>query len=124
MDFGMGIKNAKQLLDYSSLKNNIIANNLANVNNPNFKRNYLNDVVFEDVLKQEELKISNDKHIATSSKSAIDMNIHVENTKGKNDGNNVNLDKEIIDMTKNKYVFQAATEVLSSEYKTLMDVMF
>ena len=78
------------LLNQSQAKHEIISSNLANVNTPNFQTK---DIRFDDVLSQ----ISG---IATPGKDGKIYN--VEGLVARQDGNNVDVDRELSNMTKKR----------------------
>lgn len=86
----------KNAIDATSLKNKVIANNIANINTKNYTRK---DIDFQNLLNKEieknQMKITNNKHITLNNN---DINIY-EDTSGsyKTDGNNVDLDQEKIE---------------------------
>lgn len=81
----------KKALDVSSLRSRIIANNLANVNTPGYKRLY---VSFEDALnnveQNKEIKVKRDYSSSV-----------------REDGNNVDIDNEIVNNTANTLMYNA-----------------
>jgi flagellar basal-body rod protein FlgB len=79
----------KKALDISSLRGKVIANNIANVNTKGYKRYYVN---FEDNLNSETAKIQVKQDSSTS------MN---------EDGNNVDIDSEMVDQASNNLMYNA-----------------
>ena len=84
----------KMGLDATELRSRVIANNIANINTPNYKRKY---VTFEETLKD-----------SINKKPKIEVKTD-ENSKLRVDGNNVDLEKEKVN--------QAATTL---EYNALI----
>lgn len=115
-------------MDSSMLKNEVIANNIANINTPGYKRR---EVIFEDnmkkVLKNEtaydKLKITNINHSQISDgKSKLNKIVNVREMNGtsfRNDGNNVDIDVENAEMAKNKIYYDALTQSMNNEIKLL-----
>ena len=122
MNFGSNVNLTKEIVSYSNAKNNVISNNLSNINNPTYKRMYMNDLKFEDTLSQS-LKCTKEGHLSGINENNNFMEIHTETSKGRNDENNVNLDKEIIDLTSNKYLFEISSSVLQKEYSKLREAI-
>jgi flagellar basal-body rod protein FlgB len=122
-------------LDASTLRQKVITNNIANVDVPNFKRSEVN---FESELRraiQEDCK--NDKlphgkmtdprhipfHVPTDI-SAVKPRINLDyTTTSRNDGNNVDIEKEIVDASKNTMQYNAYIQRASSAFATLKRVM-
>ena len=98
------------VLDAASLRQRAFAQNIANVNTPNYKRL---DVSFEDEL-------------AKSLKQGSSLEkIHpqlIEGTPGdtnRTDGNNVDIDLEMGNLTKNGLLYTAAAQILASRLAML-----
>ncbi|CAM5185938.1 Flagellar basal body rod protein FlgB OS=Ureibacillus acetophenoni OX=614649 GN=SAMN05877842_101465 PE=3 SV=1 [Ureibacillus acetophenoni] len=92
--FGGTINSLEKGLQYASLKNKTIAQNIANVDTPNYKAK---DVSFKQVLQDEETKLisayrTDVRHYdftITQTKSSITS---YENFRYRNDGNGVDMD--------------------------------
>nr|WP_238446379.1 flagellar basal body rod protein FlgB [Desulforamulus ruminis] len=89
-------------LDASALRQRVIANNVANINTPGFKKSY---VSFEDQLKAavqstggSPLKGTHPLHIATSNVMADPQVKQVRDTTMRYDGNNVDIDEEMVNL--------------------------
>ena len=117
-------------LNASSLRQKAISNNIANVNTPKFKRQI---VSFEDQMakvfdRKVDLvgKRTQDNHIPIEEVGFHDVKpgiitdrIHVM----RNDKNNVDIDVEMSDLTKNTMWYQAQATRLSSMFTDLNDVI-
>lgn len=113
-------------LDGSALRNEIIANNIANVDTPNFKRS---EVLFEDQLRQllidsnqtTRLKVTNPRHIqVTKTKEAFKPEIYQLNDLSyRNDNNNVDIDVETAKMSKNYLFYDALSTSMTQEIRLL-----
>jgi len=79
----------KRALDISSLRGKVIANNIANVNTKEYKRYYVN---FKESLDNEANKIQ----IKTDSSTSM-----------REDGNNVDIDSEMVDQAANSLMYNA-----------------
>lgn len=103
----------KKSLDVSTLRSKAISNNLANINTKNYKRLYVN---FKDTLKDAEdsiyMKKTNKKHIPDENEIG---NLKLEKdeiSSMRQDGNNVNIDNEIVNQAANSLMYDALiTEV-------------
>jgi flagellar basal-body rod protein FlgB len=101
-------------LSFRGERQKVISSNIANMNTPNYKTK---DLVFDEELKKVDesknlaLKTTNPMHIKTAPISSENMdNARVVKLKGleeQNDGNNVNIDREMSEMSKNKVIFDA-----------------
>jgi flagellar basal-body rod protein FlgB len=112
-------------LDASSLRQQVISNNIANSETPGYKAK---KVVFEDILKQH---LSNQasivgnrtdsRHLMIGSSNSVPNAQIVENTETvmQNNKNNVDVDQEMTDMGKNSLWYYTLTEQLNSEFQQL-----
>lgn len=117
-------------LDVAWLRNEIISNNIANVNTPGYKSR---KVVFEDVLKENlnSKKLSttrtNSKHIANKPQNSIakyEPKIITNNSKSlRNDKNNVDIDKEMAELTKNNIRFNFIAEQLIRDFNKIKNTI-
>ncbi len=104
----------EKMLDVSSVKHKVIANNIANVNTPGYKKM---DVSFADQLE----KALNESSANTNKFAALQPKIVIskEDT-GKtvrNDGNNVDMDKEVSSLVKNTLSYNIYTQLLSKKFE-------
>lgn len=97
-------------LDASALRQKAIANNIANVETPGYRRSY---VVFENELRRIMTEDSGDDQMQ-SLKELEPVRQTDLLTPGREDGNNVNIDAEIADLAKNSIRYKAATTILES----------
>ncbi|WP_424910137.1 flagellar basal body rod protein FlgB [Thermovenabulum sp.] len=119
-----------RVLDAKWLRNEVIANNIANADTPNYKKS---KVVFEDYLKKFlddgttklGLKTTNDKHI----KNLFEKNIlgpivyQEKDTLYRNDGNNVDIEKEMVELTGNSLSYNVLADQVSKEFSLLRTVI-
>ncbi|MBC2582123.1 flagellar basal body rod protein FlgB [Clostridium sp. DJ247] len=105
----------KKGLNASSLRSKAIANNVANINTKGYKRQY---VTFEDTLKQNmdniELKTTSSKHMNDTAEYG-DIKLHTDNaTSMRQDSNNVDIDKEMVDEAANTLMYNALITQVNS----------
>jgi flagellar basal-body rod protein FlgB len=121
----------EKVLDALWLRNEVISNNIANVNTPGFKSS---SVVFEDILKKElEEKgtgikgyITHNKHIPIGKKGLMDIRPQVvinKNTALRNDGNNVDIDNEMAQLTKNTLKYNSIVQLVMKEFSILKNII-
>ncbi|MDD2620859.1 MAG: flagellar basal body rod protein FlgB [Syntrophomonadaceae bacterium] len=120
-------------MDAASLRNDVIANNIANVDTPKFKRT---EVIFEENMKKllndvnepvaGKLNVTNAKHIQimreNDGKSLDEFQPEtriLEDLSFRNDENNVDIDTEMAKNTKNKINYDALGQSMSNEIKIL-----
>ncbi len=89
-----GLNTLGRLLDVAALRHRVIAQNVANVNTPGYHRL---EVTFEGELA----KVTEGDGVP------------------RQDGNTVDLDKEMGDLTKNGLLFQAAAQVAASKMASM-----
>jgi flagellar basal-body rod protein FlgB len=118
----------KKGLDAESLRQRVIANNIANVNTPNFKKSTIN---FESILKKAlgrdsiNLITSDPRHYGASPRLAeLRPEIQVNRTTSmREDGNNVDIDEEMTKLAENSIEYQATARELSERISLLSYVI-
>ena len=125
----------EKALDVESLRRKVIANNIANVDVPHFKRSEVN---FESELRRAIMeaqdpdnklpgKITDKMHIPFYIPKEIDRvqpRINLDyNTTMRNDGNNVDIEKEIVDSAKNQMRYNAYITILNNNFRNLKNAM-
>lgn len=116
-------------LSFRNEKQKIIAANIANINTPGYKTK---DVKFSSLLEEKKekdlpLKVTNPKHIPFFIEDKPKSTYEVYEVKGlqeQNDGNNVNLDREISKMAQNKILFDAISNSIKKDaafFKMIID---
>jgi len=123
---------AEKGLDAAALRQKVIANNLANVDTPGYKRSY---VSFEEELKaalaagqKPKLRgtLTNEKHIPIGPKPLGQIKPQVRlqrDTSLRNDGNNVNIDEEMANLAKNSIMYNALVQQIAGEFSKLRQVI-
>ncbi|WP_061213826.1 flagellar basal body rod protein FlgB [Syntrophomonas wolfei] len=115
-----------QAMDVGTLRNDVIADNIANVDTPGFKRR---EVIFEEKMKkalegttvQLGLNLTNSRHIQMEG-SIPDLEPEVrvlEDLTFRNDENNVDIDNEMAKMKKNSINYDAVSRSMSNEIRLL-----
>lgn len=114
-------------LNASWLRNKVISNNIANVDTPGFKASR---VRFEDLMADAagvggglEMTATDENHIVSGDISRIG-NVEPEivtddTTSVRLDGNNVNIDNEMVEMAKNSIGYYATVSKINSEFRKL-----
>lgn len=114
----------KKVLDASWLKNETITRNISNINTPGYKREV---VEFDSLLKEYldsdggKLAVTNENHIPLSGGSnALEPSVkQVTDTSFRNDGNNVNIDVEMTEFSKNMIKYNAMSQQVSNQLKRI-----
>lgn len=104
-------------LDVASLRQKVTANNIANLNTPGFKRSY---VSFGGELERAKRSLPLERtapgHAAGSSREALPSVEKESHTSRRADGNNVDLDREMVDMVTNQLRYNTLTQEIAGRY--------
>ncbi len=103
---------AKQMLDAASLRQEAIANNIANIETPGYKRMDLQ----KDFAEQFASHVRGGTLKQAPAPSLVEDS---RSTSLRKDGNNVELDKELLAMSKNGLEYEAMTEFVSGSLRQL-----
>ena len=114
----------KRGLSYAVQRHDAITENLANVSTPLYRRK---DIDFRQILSDNmdteapmEGMLTDSRHIplniGESGKFAIS---HPDETDTKNDGNNVDLDKEVVNMSNNSVYYESMASILNKKFRML-----
>ncbi|MGI5920207.1 MAG: flagellar basal body rod protein FlgB [Syntrophomonadaceae bacterium] len=120
----------KKSLDVASLRNDVIANNIANIDTPNYKRR---EVIFEEKVQKVlenatnyvKLNTTDARHMNILEKSGDDLlkvtpEVRIMNNLSyRNDENNVDIDTETAAMTKNSLYYDSLSQSISHEIRLL-----
>ncbi|WP_102346951.1 flagellar basal body rod protein FlgB [Bacillus sp. Marseille-P3661] len=120
--FSNSINLLENSLAYSATKQRVIANNIANVDTPNYKAR---TVSFKTELENATLKAHrlNEKHIDfTHSSSSFQIRSQV-NTSYNHNGNNVDIDKEMAEMAQNQIYYNLIADRLNSKFNGLKEAL-
>ncbi len=115
-------------MDVSMLRDTIIADNIANVDTPFFKRS---EVIFEKKLKKVlegksndgKLKTTNPRHIQIGGSASLEGfqpdTILINDESYRNDKNNVDIDVEMAKRAKNEIYYDAVAQCMTQEIRLL-----
>jgi flagellar basal-body rod protein FlgB len=116
-------------LNFRAERQKVISSNIANINTPNYKTK---DLTFESELKNVQnapiLKLSQTKgshftNIESSNKIPGPSMVQVKGLEEQNDGNNVNLDTQMSEMSKNKILFDAVQTAIKKDSRLFRSVI-
>jgi flagellar basal-body rod protein FlgB len=113
-------------LDASSLRQKSISNNIANVDTPNYKAT---KVSFEEMLQKEFSSNfvgnrTDSKHVAIGASGRIPTPVlSKDHTVLKNNGNGVDLDYEMTELSKNTLWYNSLTYSINEEFNLLKTVI-
>ena len=116
-------------LNFRGERQKVMSSNIANINTPGYKTK---ELVFEDELKNSitnnslQMTATNSRHMTNVTSSLANSNpklMEVENLEEQNDGNNVNIDTQMGEMSKNKVLFDAIQSSIKRDSKLFRSVV-
>lgn len=109
----------RRTLSLASAKQVVSASNLANVSTPGFKAREVNfDETLDRQLTGTRLVGTNTRHLAPASSGADDVATReVEGQAARRDGNTVQVDRELINMTRASGEFARAQTALAAKFR-------
>ncbi len=113
--FDKNVDVLSKLLDLTFVKNKVIANNIANVNTPGYKKL---EVTFQEEL-QEAIKSKDVGKINNVTEQIILSNSEIN---GKN-GSNVDMDKELVEFYKSSDRHKISLDIISKKFKGLISAI-
>jgi flagellar basal-body rod protein FlgB len=131
--FGKNIGILTREMDISVLRRDVIANNVANADTPNFKRSVVN---FESQLKRaldSEKTVAFPQYLTDSRHIVFDKPMDWQDvsprrvldylTEAKNNGNNVDIEEEGMESLNNQLLYTTLAQVISSEFQRVNIVL-
>lgn len=109
-DVDKSINLLEKMLDVSAIKHKVIASNIANINTPGYKKM---EISFSDQLDKAIKDTSMNKFDTIQPKIIIAENDKNETIR--NDGNNVDMDKEISALMKNTSSYNIYSQLLAKK---------
>ncbi len=115
----------EKFLDESLKKQSVIASNIANANTPNYKAKELN---FEEAFKKAlgdgednvSLKATDPRHFTDSnSLENLSTKVEISSAPARPDGNNVNLEKEMVKLTENNISYNLGIQLITKKLKDI-----
>ena len=123
-------------MDVETMRRKVLADNIANADTPNFKRS---EVTFEssirkaleseDYVKSESVpaRMTDSRHFSFFTPidyHSVKPRLHLDYlTSMRNDGNNIDPEKETQDMLQNQLRYQALTQIWSNNDRLMQTVM-
>jgi flagellar basal-body rod protein FlgB len=132
--FGRNLEFLSREMNVATLRRNVIANNIANANTPNFKRS---DVNFESQLKRAldsernalpfRPMLTDPRHIPFEKpmdwREVRPRRVLDYLTEAKNNGNNVDIEQEGMDSLNNQLLYTTLAQVVASEFQRVNIVL-
>jgi flagellar basal-body rod protein FlgB len=118
-----GFQTLERLIASSAIKHKVLASNIANSDTPGYKAK---DVEFKAVLDDTQLALNttNNRHIGITNDS-MDINkmLTFQQRPSWGDGNNVEPDMEMAEMTENALFYDASAKLLSSKIRMFKEAI-
>lgn len=124
--FDSTLLNLERTLNYSTMKNKLVANNISNVDTPYFKAK---DVSFKSILSKElnknhHARKTHEKHLDFSSLNHNPYIIYQRNnTTYNHNGNNVDIDREMAELAKNQIYYQGLIDRVNGKFNKIQTVL-
>ncbi|MED2999870.1 flagellar basal body rod protein FlgB [Bacillus velezensis] len=125
MDLFSGtIQNLENALGRADIKQKVLTNNIANIDTPNYKAK---KVSFRNLLDQETSNLESVKtdyrHVDFTGSGDDYSIVSSSDTSYQQNGNNVDIDKEMTDLAENQINYQALVERMSGKFNSLKTVL-
>ncbi len=105
-------------------RNELIANNISNADSSGYKAK---DINFEEVLSREiEMSQKTEEYNIDSENAYKDPEFRIDETEGletKGNGNNVDIDREMVNLAENQMRYNLVSEVLKQQLSLLNQVI-
>ncbi|MGG0157811.1 flagellar basal body rod protein FlgB [Bacillus velezensis] len=125
MDLFSGtIQNLENALGRADIKQKVSTNNIANIDTPNYKAK---KVSFRNLLDQETSNLeavkTDYRHVDFTGSGDDYSIVSSSDTSYQQNGNNVDIDKEMTDLAENQINYQALVERMSGKFNSLKTVL-
>ena len=120
-----GMRQMERFMDLAVQRQKLISSNLSNVDTPAYKTV---DIDFEQQLQASmqgqgiQMKVTNDRHLQSAAGlqgQATGLVKEVEGLTLRNDLNNVNIDREMSELSTNAMKFTTVAQMISGKFRTL-----
>ncbi|MBN8689407.1 MAG: flagellar basal body rod protein FlgB [Armatimonadetes bacterium] len=112
--FGSHINNLGKALERTSMRHELVSNNLANVNTPNYKRK---DIDFSIEIERANDRFSLNKH------QLGDKGIQITEGSIRRDGNSVDLESEVVALAETDLHYRMLSEMTGRYFSGLKSVI-
>ena len=104
----------EHMLDWTAKRQQALSANLANIDTPGYKAR---DISFSEHLQNLSLDTTSPTHLGPLSKNGL--RVYEVGAEAKNNGNTVDLDSEMTELTKNGLQYIALVQFLNQKIRTL-----
>jgi flagellar basal-body rod protein FlgB len=124
IDYDTVINRLAADLDNRVLRNQLIASNVANVDTPAYKAKDLKfHRILADTMDGVNMKRTHEKHLDERSGSVRHNEIVEKPNPGRPDGNNVNIDQELLNLSENNIQYNVSVQLISKKLKLLKEAL-
>lgn len=117
MGQGAILDHLHRALDGSALRNTVLSNNIANVETPGYQRQ---DVHFHHYLQRAlQLGTTHPRHLPVHPETGVGYQLTTDRSRGRNDGNNVDIDREMALLARNSTHYQALSRQTAQYLRNL-----
>lgn len=111
-----------KVLDGTAARQRVLADNIANVETPGYQRK---DIAFEDQLREtmSQSTFDSDANLNAIEQVAIRQLDDTQSPR-RADGNNVNIESEMVNVAKNSLQYEATVQMLSKKFSGLHKAIF
>lgn len=114
-------------MDVASKRQDLLSDNIANVDTPFYKRKDLNFKDMVDYITRgrmgQPLKSDNPRHFKYSDGVMFPRTQEDKNLSWRSDRNNVDIDKELVELMQNSMWYGGVAKLLSQRFSTLRSVL-
>lgn len=115
-------------LNFRAERQKVISSNIANINTPNYKTK---ELVFDDELnlsmknslQMNQTNIKHMKNVDIASNLSNPRLVEVKGLQEQNDGNNVNLDSQLGEQSKNKVIIDAIQSAIKRDSRLFRNMI-
>lgn len=129
-NFGQTMSILQRSMDVASLRREVIANNIANANTPNFKRSNVNfEAQLRRVLEAEKTKAQPEAFMTDPRHISFDPKVSWQDvkpvrvldylTQSKSNGNNVDLEEELMSAQQNQMMYSLMAQAAANEFNQI-----
>lgn len=133
-NFGKTVAILQRGMDVASLRREVIANNVANANTPNFKRSTVNfEAQLKRALDSERFKPAPEAFVTDPRHISFDTRMNWQDvnpvrqldylTQSKSNGNNVDLQEELMTAEKNQMLYSLMAQAAANEFNQINAVL-
>ena len=119
MDIFKSIRKVQPYLDYTWKRHKVILSNIANADTPWYKAL---EVEFKKEIKNLTLKVTNPKHINSTSPTDFRV-VPVKKVMRGNDKNNVSIEEEMAKLVQNRIAYEVYMRMVSGSVEKLNNVI-